>query len=153
MEGPAAVKGKGWGVTRQDRFPSPCPAAHVPLFAFFGGAPGCLVPHNLKSGVKSPCFSEPDLNATHRDLAVRYGCAVVPAHGRKPRGKAKVEAAVLVAERWILARLMRRSGLSRAELFERLADPTRADGLFDPSSTIPTGSCSRESPDERPAPR
>lgn len=124
-------------------------AAHVRMFAFFGGAPACLVPDNLKSAVKSPCFYEPDLNPTYHDLAVHYGCAVVPARVRKPRDKAKVEAAVLVAERWILARLrnrtffslaalneaitellhrlnhrpMRHFGLSRAELFARIDRP------------------------------
>jgi len=38
-------------------------------------------------------------------MAAHYGVAVVPARVAKPKDKAKVEAAVLVVERWILARL------------------------------------------------
>jgi hypothetical protein len=35
-------------------------------------------------------------------MAAHYGAAVIPARVRKPRDKAKVEAGVLVVERWIL---------------------------------------------------
>ncbi|MEP4194028.1 MAG: hypothetical protein ABJL99_00125 [Aliishimia sp.] len=40
-----------------------------------------------------------------RDMAALYETAVLPARPRKPKDKAKVEGAVLLAERWILARL------------------------------------------------
>lgn len=79
--------------------------AHVRAFAYFGGVPELLVPDNLASGVHKACRYEPDLNPTYADLAAHYGIAVVPARVRKPRDKAKVEAGVLVVERWILARL------------------------------------------------
>ena len=48
---------------------------------------------------------------------LHYGVAVLPARSRKPRDKAKVENAVLVTERWILARLRRTNVLylSRAQ--------------------------------------
>lgn len=123
--------------------------AHVRMFGFFQGSARVLVPDNLKSGVKTPCFYDPKINPTYNDLAIHYHCAVLPARPRKPRDKAKVEAAVLVAERWILARLrnrtffslaalneaiselldalnrrtMRHFGLSRAELFDRIDRP------------------------------
>lgn len=123
--------------------------AHVRMFGYFGGSSAVLVPDNLKSGVTKPCWYEPDINPTYQDLAIHYGTAVVPARPRKPKDKAKVEAGVLVVERWILARLrnrtfsslfelnqaiaelledlnhrtMRHFGLSRAELFAQLDRP------------------------------
>jgi hypothetical protein len=36
-----------------------------------------------------------------------YGIGILPARPRKPRDKAKVEAAVLIVERWLLGRLRR----------------------------------------------
>jgi len=48
---------------------------------------------------------EPDVNATYSEMAAHYGVAIIPTRPRKPRDKAKVEAGVLLAERWILARL------------------------------------------------
>lgn len=79
--------------------------AHVRCFEFLGGVPELLVPDNLKSGVSHPCRYEPDLNPSYQELASHYGVAVLPARVRKPRDKAKVEAGVLLAQRWILARL------------------------------------------------
>ena len=96
--------------------------AHVRMFSYFGGAPQVLVPDNLKSGVKHPCRYEPDLNPTYQDLAEHYGVAVVPARVRKPRDKAKVEVGVQVVERWILARLRRRTFFSLAELNQAIRE-------------------------------
>jgi transposase len=79
--------------------------SHVRCLEFLGGVPELLVPDNLKSGVKSPSFYEPDLNPSYQEMAVHYGVTVLPARVRKPRDKAKVEAGVLLAQRWILARL------------------------------------------------
>ena len=79
--------------------------SHVHAFEFFGGVPEILVPDNLKSGVTNPCRYEPDINPTYQDLAEHYGTTVIPARIGRPRDKAKVESAVLVAERWILAAL------------------------------------------------
>lgn len=79
--------------------------SHVRCLEFLGGVPELLVPDNLKSGVKAPSLYEPDLNPSYQELAVHYGVAVLPARVRKPRDKAKVEAGVLLAQRWILARL------------------------------------------------
>lgn len=47
---------------------------------------------------------------------MHYGVGVLPARPRKPRDKAKVEAAVLLAERWILAALRHRQFFSLADL-------------------------------------
>ena len=90
--------------------------AHVRMFEFFGGTPALIVPDNLRSGVRHACYYEPDLNPTYHEMAVHYGTAVLPARKRKPRDKAKVEAGVLLVERWILARLRHRTFFSLAEL-------------------------------------
>ena len=42
-------------------------------------------------------------------MAAHYGVAIIPTRPGKPRDKAKVEAGVLLAERWILARLRNRA--------------------------------------------
>ena len=55
-------------------------------------------------------------------MAQHYGIAVVPARPRKPRDKAKVEAGVLVAERWIVAALRKRTLFSLGELNEAIAE-------------------------------
>lgn len=123
--------------------------SHVRAFEYFRCVPRILVPDNLKSGVSKACKYEPELNPTYTDMAEHYGCAVLPARPRKPRDKAKVEAGVLIAQRWILAvlrhrtfyslaeanvaireclerlntRTMRRMGKSRREIFETLDRP------------------------------
>ena len=90
--------------------------SHVRAFDYFGCVPRMLVPDNLKSGVNKACFYEPELNPTYADMAEHYGCAVLPARPRKPRDKAKAEAGVLIAQRWILAVLRQRTFYSLAEL-------------------------------------
>ncbi len=90
--------------------------SHVHAFEFFGGVPEILVPDNLKTGVTHPCRYEPDINPTYQDLAEHYATAVIPARVRRPRDKAKVESAVFVAERWILAALRNHTFFSLAEL-------------------------------------
>ncbi|MBI2957247.1 MAG: IS21 family transposase [Chloroflexi bacterium] len=89
--------------------------SHVRAFQYFGCAPRLLVPDNLKSGVHDPCFYEPEVNRTYADMAEQYGCVVLPARPGHPRDKAKVEAGVLIAQRWILAVLRRRTFYSLAE--------------------------------------
>jgi transposase len=91
-------------------------AAHVHAFAYFGGCPQVLVPDNLKAGVARAHRYEPDLNRTYAEMAAHYGCAVIPARPNKPRDKAKAENGVLLVERWILARLRKRTFCALAEL-------------------------------------
>jgi transposase len=90
--------------------------AHRRALEYFRCAPRVLVPDNLKSGVSKACKYEPELNPTYADMAEHYGCAVIPARPRKPRDKAKAEAGVLIAQRWILAVLRKRTFYSLAEL-------------------------------------
>jgi transposase len=90
--------------------------SHVRALQFFGGVPAVFVPDNLKSGVVRAHRYEPELNPAYQDFAEHYGVAILPARVRKPRDKAKVEVAVQVVERWILARLRDRAFFSLAEL-------------------------------------
>jgi transposase len=83
--------------------------------------PAQLVPDNPRVGVDRANWYEPGLNRTYLDLATHYGTAILPARVRRPRDKAKVEVAVLVVERWILARLRHRRFFSLAELNEAMA--------------------------------
>ncbi|HUW37252.1 MAG TPA: IS21 family transposase [Rhodocyclaceae bacterium] len=90
--------------------------AHVRMFAFLGGVPKAVVPDNLKSAVIKPDRFDPGLNRTYAEMAAHYGTAVLPARPKKPRDKAKVEVAVQVAQRWLLARLRDRRFFCLAEL-------------------------------------
>jgi len=96
--------------------------SHSRTFAFFGGVPQIVVPDNLKSGVSKACFYEPDINPTYLDMANHYGTAVIPARVKKAKDKAKVEVAVQVVERWILARLRNRQFFSLSQLNEAIAE-------------------------------
>jgi transposase len=55
-------------------------------------------------------------------MALHYGVAVMPARPRKPRDKAKVENAVLLTERWIIAALRHHKFHALAELNEAIAE-------------------------------
>ena len=90
--------------------------AHVNTFAFLGGVPKAIVCDNLKAGVTAANRYEPGVNRTYQDLAAHYGTTILPTRPRKPRDKAKVEVAVLVVERWILARLRNQRFFSLVEL-------------------------------------
>jgi transposase len=123
--------------------------AHTRMVDYFGGSTEIWVPDQLKSGVTTACRYEPGINRTYQELAEHYGAVVIPARPRKPKDKAKVESGVLVAQRWILARLrdqtlfsitelnqaiwklleglndrpMQKLGVSRRQLYEQLDRP------------------------------
>ncbi len=90
--------------------------AHVRMFTFLGGVPKVVVPDNLKSAVFKADRFDPGLNRTYAEMAGHYGTAILPARPYKPRDKAKVEVAVQVAQRWILARLRNLRFFSLADL-------------------------------------
>ena len=92
--------------------------ANVRALEYFGGVPETTVPDQHKGAVVEACRYEPGLQRTFAEMGRHYGMAVVPARPRKPRDKAKVEVAVQVAQRWILARL-------RHERFYTLEDLNR----------------------------
>jgi transposase len=99
--------------------------AHTRAFVAVGGVPRLLVPDNAKVAVIKACLYEPQVNRTYAEMAAHYGTAVLPARPYRPRDKAKVEAAVLVVERWILARLRHRQFYSLAELNAAIAELLR----------------------------
>src|SRR3954463_409695 len=90
--------------------------AHTPAFEPIGGVPKLLVPDNAKVAVIKACLYEPQVNRTYAEMAAHYDTAILPAGPRRPRDKAKVEAAVLIVERWLLGRLRHRRFCSLAEL-------------------------------------
>lgn len=95
--------------------------SHTRALRYFGGVPELLVPDNLASGVTRAHRYEPLLNPTYREMAGHYGTAILPTRVRKPRDKAKVETAVQLVERWILARLRHCQFFSLAELNTEIA--------------------------------
>lgn len=90
-------------------------ASHVRAFRYFGGVPELLVPDNLKSGVTKASYYDPEINPTYQGLAAHYGVAVLPTRAAHPKDKAKVEVGVQVVQRWILARLRKRTFFSLGE--------------------------------------
>ena len=80
------------------------------------------IPDNLKSGVKKPCYYEPELNRTYGDLAIHYGVGILPARPYRPRDKAKAEVGVQIVQRWVLAALRKRQFFSLAELNEAILE-------------------------------
>ena len=74
--------------------------AHVRAFEFLGGATALTVSDNLKAGITKACFHEPAVNRSYAEMAAHYETAILPARPYKPRDKAKVEVAVLLATRW-----------------------------------------------------
>ncbi len=96
--------------------------AHVHAFEHFHGIPSLTVPDNAKTGVTKAHRYDPDLNPTYYNFAVHCGFGIVPARPYKPRDKAKVENAVQVAQRWIVAALRNRKFFSLEELNVAIRD-------------------------------
>lgn len=96
--------------------------AHVNALNAIGGVPKALVPDNLKAGVTKPSRYEPGINRTYQDLADHYDCVVLPTRIVKPRDKAKVEVAVQIVERFVLAKLRNQRFFSLAELNVAIRD-------------------------------
>ena len=97
-------------------------SSHIRAFEFFEGAPEIVVPDNTKCAVIKPDRYEPDLNPAFAGMAAHYHTAIIPARVAKPRDKAKVEAGVLLVERWILAALRNRQFFSVAEVNDAIAE-------------------------------
>lgn len=96
--------------------------AHARTFEYFGGVPQVIVCDNLRAGVSRACRYEPDINPTYTEMAAHYGIIVIPARASRPKDKSKVETAVLVVERWILASLRNRKFFSLQELNQTIRD-------------------------------
>ena len=94
-------------------------SSHIHMWETFGGVTTMVVPDNLKSGVHRPHRYDPDINANYQHFSEHYGVAIVPARVRHPKDKAKVENAVAIVTRHVLAPL-------RDITFTSLADMNRA---------------------------
>ncbi len=111
-------------------------ASHTRAVEYFGGVCELVVPDQLKAGVTRACRYEPGVQRSYDEWSQHYGTTILPARPRKPRDKAKVEVAVQIVERWILARLRDETFFSLRELNERIrrlledlnARPMRAFG-------------------------
>jgi transposase len=90
--------------------------SHARAFEFFQGCPMLVIPDNLRSAVSKACRYDPELNPTYAQLAAYFSVAVLPARPRRAKDKAKVEVAVQVVQRWVLARLRHHTFFSLAEL-------------------------------------
>ena len=75
-----------------------------------------------RAASSSPCRYEPGLQRTYEEFAQHYGTVILPARPGEARDKAKVEVAVQVVERWILARLRHETFFSLAALNARIAE-------------------------------
>jgi len=96
--------------------------SHVRACEFFGGVSRLVVSDQLKSGVTGACRYEPIAQRTYAEWARHTGTALLPARGRKPKDKAKVEQGVLGVQRWLLARIRNETFFSLAELNARLRE-------------------------------
>jgi transposase len=96
--------------------------SHVRAFEYIGGVPKAVVPDQLKSGVTRACRYEPGVQRTYEEMAGHYGTTVLPARPKSPRDKAKVEAGVLIAQRWVLAKIRNQTFFSLDALNERIAE-------------------------------
>jgi hypothetical protein len=68
------------------------------------------------------CFYEPAVNRTYAEMAAHYNTAIVPARPYRARDKAKVEVAVQVATRFIIAQLRNRQFFSLSALNAAIAE-------------------------------
>ena len=87
-----------------------------------GGVPRLIVPDQTRALIARPDRYEPAVNRLVEELCDHYDVAVLPARPAHPRDKPKVEVAVQVVERWILARLRNLRFFSLAELNAAIAE-------------------------------
>lgn len=97
-------------------------AGHMHAYEYFGGVPEITVPDQPRTAVSKPSRYEPEINATFLEMAQHYRTVIIPARPRKPRDKAKVENAVLIAQRWIIAPLRNQQFFSLAQINEAVAE-------------------------------
>jgi transposase len=96
--------------------------AQVRALEFFGGSPRMIVPDQTRSLIKYPDTYDPEPNRTYEEFGAHYGCVLLPARPAHPRDKPKVEGAVLIVQRWIIARLRNRRFFSLVELNDAIAE-------------------------------
>ena len=75
--------------------------AHTRALEAIGGVPRLIVPDNTKTAVIKASLYEPSVNRTYSEMAAHYDTAILPTRPRRPRDKAKVEAAALTHPEWL----------------------------------------------------
>lgn len=91
-------------------------SGQVHALEHIGGVPEVIVPDQPRPVASGPCRYDPVLNPSYAEFARHYSTSILPARPRKPRDKAKVEVAVQVAQRWIIAALRNRTFFSIDEI-------------------------------------
>jgi hypothetical protein len=91
-------------------------------YSFMRGVPAMVVSDNLRPGITKACFYEPAVNRTYAEMAAHYGTAIVAARPYRPRDKAKVEVAVQIATRFVIAKLRNRQFFSLSALNAAIAE-------------------------------
>ena len=104
---------RGWRISARRR---------CARFEYFGGVPEIVGARPTAQRRERPGPLRPGHQSDVPELAQHYDVAIVPARPGKPRDKAKVEGAVLVAQRWILACLRNRTFFSLDELNAAIAE-------------------------------
>ncbi len=93
----------------------------IEALEFIDGVPRLIVPDQPRALFAQPDRYEPTPGRLVDELTSHYNVAVLPARPAHPRDKPKVENAVLVVERWILARLRNRRFFNLAEVNAAIA--------------------------------
>jgi transposase len=96
--------------------------SHVNTFEFFEGVPQILIPDNLKSAVTKAHRYDPEINGSYQDMAEHYNTVVIPARPYSPKDKSKVELAVKLVQRWILAKIRNEIFFTVLELNKRIRE-------------------------------
>jgi transposase len=79
--------------------------AHVNALEAYGCVPYVFTPDNTKTAILKACYYDPEKNPEYADFARHYNGTILPTRKQKPRDKAKVENAVQLAQRRVLAAL------------------------------------------------
>jgi transposase len=97
-------------------------ASMVRALEFVAGVPRLIVPDQARAVIAKPDQYDPTPNRTLEEFAAHYGVAILAARPGRPRDKPKAEGAVLLVERWILARLRNRQFFSLGALNGAIAE-------------------------------
>ena len=91
-------------------------------FGYMGGVTELVVPDNPRALIGEANRYNPQPQRAATEFAEHYGTAILPARPYRPQDKAKVEVAVQIVQRWILARLRHRRFFSLPELNTAIAE-------------------------------
>lgn len=96
--------------------------AHIHLFEFLSGVPKNIIPDNLKTGVKTPSFIEPDIQKNYQEMAIYYSTFIIPARVARPKDKPNVEASVRNLANNLLGKIRNDTFFTLEEFNEKLRE-------------------------------